>query len=217
MSDLENFNSDESAEQWTSSVEVSEKFKEAVKKATAGIQRTQKDEKKGKQYDMMLSSFLIEIILNKNFDSLLPSLFDLMDEGYPSNFLLGVLSLVYHPIHKKVREISKKEEFLFHYQAPSEEMPFHDYLIDKDIKTRINTWIEDVIDVVTIDPSSILTNRFKELVATDEKVIFFFAMTFQFFFQTLHIQISVEKSQSYGQFIVSEIQKSLQKIHLEEV
>lgn len=217
MSDLDSFSPDESSEQGKWSAEVSEKFKEAVKKATAGIQRTQKDEKKGKQYDVMLSAFLVEIILNKHFDSLLEPLFNLMDEGYPSNFLLGIFSLVYHPIHKKIREISKKEEFLFHYQVSSEEVSFHDYLVDKDVKDRINIWIEDVIDVITIDPSSLLTHRFRELLQWDEKVVLFFSIIFQFFFQELHINISLEKSRNYGQFIVSEIQKSLQKIQLEEV
>jgi hypothetical protein len=218
MSDLESFNPVESSEgAWNSSPEVSEKFKEAVKKATAGIQRTQKDEKKGKHYDLMLSAFLVQIILNKDFDSLLAPIFDLLDQWHPSNFILGVLSLVYHPIHIKVREISKKPEFHLHYKAKDERMYFHDYLVDAEIKKRINVWIEDVIDVIVIDPSSLLTARFQELLAQDEKIVFFFASVFQFFFQSLNIDITLEKSKSYGQFVVSEIKKSLENLELEEI
>lgn len=127
------------------------------------------------------------------------------------------MSLVYHPIHKKIREISKKSEFHFHYQAKEELTHFHDYLVDAEVKKRINVWIEDVIDVIIIDPSSLLTARFQELLEDDEKIIFFFASVFQFFFRTLNIDITLDKSKSYGQFIISEIKKSLRNIELEEI
>ncbi len=219
MSDLESFNPVESSEgAWNSSPEVSEKFKEAVKKWIAGIQRTQKDEKKWKQYDLMLSSILIQIILNKDFDSLLPPLFDLLDQWFPSNSILWVMSLVYHPIHKKIREISKKPEFHLHYHAKEELTHFHDYHVDAEIKNRINVWIEDIIDVIIIDPSSLLTSRFQNLVEeSEERVIFFFASVFQFFFRSLNIDITLDKSKNYGQFIISEIKKSLKNIELEEI
>ena len=46
---LEEFIPLESSEWWSQSTEVSEKMKEAAKKAGAGIKRTQKDEKKAKK------------------------------------------------------------------------------------------------------------------------------------------------------------------------
>lgn len=218
MSDLENFNPVESSESsWNTSPEVSEKFKEAAKKSSAGVQRTQKDEKKAQRYDTLLSHMLILIIRNKDFDDLLNPLFDCVDAWYPSNFIVWVFSLVYHPVHLKIREISKKPEFLFHYKIKEQVDFFHDTFVDPQIKNRINVWIEDIIDAVIVEVSSLTTERLKQLLQDDETILIFISLIFQFFLKKLNLEISIEKSQSYAKFISSEIQKSLKNIALEEI
>jgi len=67
---LEEFTPSESPESWANSAEVSEKLKEAIKRWTAGMKRTQKDEKKAKKYDMLLAGFLVKIIIDKKYDLL---------------------------------------------------------------------------------------------------------------------------------------------------
>jgi hypothetical protein len=46
-----------------------------VKKASAGIKRTQKDEKKAKKQDILLANFLVQLILDRKYDNILVNLF----------------------------------------------------------------------------------------------------------------------------------------------
>ena len=95
MSDLENFSVPDGSEWWkeatpgSNAEKLSEKFRESIKKWAAWTGRTQKDEKKAKKYDFLLSTFLVKILLDKKYDDLLENIFMLLDEWYPSNFILG--------------------------------------------------------------------------------------------------------------------------------
>ena len=93
--------------------EVSEKFKDSVKKGSAWIKRTQKDESKAKKHDLLLANFLVKIIINKKYDILSDDLFKSLNSGYPSNFILWILSLINMEISDKIRELSQKEKISF--------------------------------------------------------------------------------------------------------
>ncbi len=197
--------------------EASEKQRESSKKAAAGIWRTQKDEGKAKKHDFLLAWFLVEILLNKKYDFILNDLFELLDLGYPSNFVLWVISLIHLPISYKIRETSQKEKYAFSYFQDTELVEFNDSHIDESLKKRINFWIEDIIDVISIWPSTVGTLRLQKLIASDEKVTPFVAKIFSFFLSENNISISQGKAQSYASFIISEVQKSLVVVNLEEV
>ena len=150
--------------------EVSEKFKESIKKASAWIARTQKDEKKAKKYDFLLANFLVKIIIDKKYDSVLENIFKVMDFWYSSNFILWILSLINLEVSNKIREFSWKEQISFDFRL-EEIWEFDDNNMRKPIKDRINLWIEDMIDATTIDFSSIQNKRNIELLDKDWKVI----------------------------------------------
>lgn len=216
---MEDFDSYESADNWTntasSSLEVSEKFKEWVKKAWAKAKKIQKDEKKAKKYDIMLSSFLIKIILDKRYDDLLALLMACLDKWYPSNFLLWVFSLVYIDISKKIRESSNKKIFDFKYSS-KEPIEFNDTVINEKIRDRINLWVEDMIDVVLQEGSVITTKKLLELFETEKQVLDnYFIGVFRFFFKAINITISEQKSFNYIDFISWELIKSYRKYNFE--
>lgn len=201
------------------SSEISEKFKESVKKSSAGIKRVQKDEKKAKKFDLLLASFLTQIIRNPKYDFLLDDLFKTLDNWYSSNFLLWILSLVYLPISDKIRELSKKELIDFQYVKTFEMVDFDDDL-DESIKKRINFWIEDITDIIGIEYSSLQIENIKKLFKQREtyhQLVVFSSVVFQFFFQELHIQISTSKSRSYIEFILWQIFQKINEIQTEEV
>ena len=201
------------------SSEISEKFKESVKKSSAGIKRVQKDEKKAKKFDLLLASFLTQIIRNPKYDFLLDDLFKTLDNWYSSNFLLWILSLVYLPISDKIRELSKKELIDFQYVKTFEMVDFDDDL-DESIKKRINFWIEDITDIIGIEYSSLQIENIKKLFKQREtyhQLVVFSSVVFQFFFQELHIQISTSKSRSYIEFILWQIFQEINEIQTEEV
>ncbi len=208
---IDELSSLESAESWSNSAEISEKYKESAKKAAAGIWRTQKDEGKAKRYDFLLARFLVEMLLKKKYDSLLGELFSCLDAGYGTNFLLGILSLIYAPISQEIRKSSQKELFEFHYIVTGESLSFDAQEIPEEVRKRVNAWIEDMEAVVVFEVSSIITKRTLGLILYDEKIRTFTTSVFRFFFTELNISISSAKAQNYSEFILWELEKSLKK------
>ena len=132
---LEEFISpDQWPEQGGASAEISEKFKESVKRASAGIKRTQKDEGRAKKYDFLLANFLVQIILKKEFDDLHDGMFACLDNGMSSSFVLGIFSLVYEPISQEIRKISGKEYSSFSQISFSETQIFSDSHLPETIR-----------------------------------------------------------------------------------
>lgn len=202
---------DESWEAWSQSSEISEKYKAAAKKAGAGIKRTQKDEWKAKKYDFLLAKFLVEMILKKKYDGLLDDLFHCLDAWYGTNFLLGILSLIYLPISTEIRRAAGKDPIDFQYVISGEQIQFDDHALAPQVRQRVNQWIEDMEAVVSFEVSSIITKRTLGLILYDEKVRIFTSSVFAFFFTELNIAITDSKAKSYSEFILSELEKSLKK------
>ncbi|MDD3793245.1 MAG: hypothetical protein PHI37_00330 [Candidatus Gracilibacteria bacterium] len=197
--------------------EVSEKVKESSKKSAAGVKRTKKDEQKAKKYDFLLAGFLVKIIVDKKYDFVLNQLFKVMEEGYTSNFTLGILSLINTEISNKIRENNTKPLINFNY-SKKEEIDFDNNNIDLEVKYRINYWIEDIIDSVIIDYSNIQTLKIIELLEKDNNIIFsYIANILGFFLKSLNINISKKQALSIADFIVGEVLKSIKKLKIEEV
>jgi len=214
---LEDFIPSESPESWGNSAEISEKFKESSKRSSAGIKRTQKDEKKAKKHDFLLANFLVEIILKPEFDSLHKSMFACMNAGLNSNFILWVLSLVYEPISQKIREISTKPYTPFALLT-WELQEFHDYSIPDPIKLRINTWAEDLTDIVSIETAHVSKeSNFWAILAQEDKVIQFMSDVFTFFLSKNNLHIKKSKSENYSFFILGEVKKTLHSTPTEEI
>lgn len=189
-------------------LEVSEKFRESVKKAASKTQKVQKDEKKARKYDFLLAHFLIKIILEKKFDDLVVLLFPCRDRWYPSNFLLWIFSLVYIDISNSIRETSKKKTIDFNYKN-TEQSVFDDNNIPEEIRYRINHWVEDMVDVVNLDSSEIQCKRLVKLLDNiDDDLHEFIVKIFVYFFASLNIEISDLKAYNYIDFILLELKKS---------
>jgi len=214
---LEDFAPIESSEWGANSAEVSEKFKESFKKSSGGIKKTKKDEKKAKKYDLLLAKFLVEMIIKKKYDLLLESLFVCREKWYGTNFLLWILSLAYMPISNEIRNISKKSHIPFNYKITDESKAFDDHHLDDSLKTRINAWIEDIEDVISIDPSLVTSKQTLENLKSDDSIIDFTREVFSFFLRELNIDINQSKADSYATFIVWELEKMLGKIDLNEL
>ena len=214
---LDDFAPIESSEWGSNSAEVSEKFKESFKKSSGGIKKTKKDEKKAKKYDLLLAKFLVEMIIKKKYDLLLESLFICREKWYATNFLLGILSLAYMPISNEIRNISKKAHIPFNYKITDEAKAFDDHNLDDELKTTINVWIEDIEDVISIDPSLVSSKQTLENLKSDDSIIDFTREVFSFFLKELNIIINDSKADNYATFIVWELEKMLGKIDLKEL
>jgi len=201
-----------------STKEASEKYKESSKKAWAKVAKTKKDEKKAKKYDFLLAGFLVKIIVDKKYDTILDTLFPSIHLWYPSNFILWILSLINNEISNKIREISNKQQVIFNYEITNEKIKFDDNNIDKNIKNRINYWVEDIIDSVTLEYSNIQTQKLKELLIKDEEVLLMYtAKVFSFFLNEINITISDKQSSNISNFILSEVKNKVENLKIENI
>ena len=218
---LEDYSPDiDSVESWwwqaEASKEVSEKFKEAVKKATAWIKRTQKDEKKAKKHDLLLANFLVKFIIDKKYDDILASLLKVLDSWYPSNFILWILSLLNIEISHKIRDMIWEERIYFNYIPARDSIEFDDSDIDIKIKNRINNWFEDINFIVSVEYSSILTKKVIDSIKINDNLINFASKVFTFFLNELNIEISHSKSIWICEFILYEVEKTLKELEIED-
>ncbi len=219
---LEDFSPDIESSEWGFQAnekvsEVSEKIKESSKKAAAWVKRTKQDEQKAKKYDFLLAWFLVKIIVDKKYDFILEELFKVINHSYPSNFVLWVLSLINIEISNKIRENINKELINFSYKS-LELKDFDDTNIDLEVKNRINYWIEDIIDSVTIEYSSIQTLKIIELLENDNDIIVNYIANIMFFFlKSVNIKINKKQALNISDFIISETLKSIKKLNIEEV
>lgn len=213
---IEDFDNLDSSETWVwaspeKSSESSEKARDKAKKAISWIKRIQKDEKKAKKYDMVLAWFLVKIIIDKKYDFLLTELFKVMDYWYPSNFVLWILSLINIEISDRIRLFSGKEAIKFSYKS-LENIEFNDNNLPKEIKDRINFWIEDIIDSTTIDYSEIQIKRINYLLIDDKQIIFdFINKILVFFLKNSNINIKQNEAFWISDFIVKEVSSSINK------
>ena len=213
---LDDFEPIESSEWWWSP-EVSEKFRDAVKKASAWRKRSKKDEWRAKKHDFLLAKFLVELILKKEYDDILNHLFICIDKWYWTNFLLWVMSFIYIPISDEIRKSSWNNQIVFDYTPKENRETFNDDELDEKLRIRINQWIEDMRNISLIEVSSIMTQKTLRLLGKDEDIIKFAWKVFQFFFNNVNIDIDDLKSEHYANFIIWELTKSLKRLNLNKV
>jgi len=219
---LDDFEQDiESSEWWWNSAEsikeASEKQKEASKKSQAQVQKTQKDEKKAKKYDILLAGILVKIIVDKKYDFILEKLFKSIHSGFSSNFILWILSLINVNISSKIREISWKEKIEFNYKSEIE-IEYSEKDLDTNIRNRISYWVEDIIDAVSLEYSSIQTQNIILLLEKEnEDIINYTSSIIIFFFKEINIIIKKSEAVDISIFILSEVWKVLKKLEIEEI
>ncbi|MDP2103751.1 MAG: hypothetical protein Q8K26_02420 [Candidatus Gracilibacteria bacterium] len=201
----------------------SEKQREKAAKALSGIKRTQKDEQKAKRDNDFLYECLRKIISSKRYDALIPLIFPLFSAEIPSNFIIGVFSLVYKGasdiIRKNYTRSPKNVQYIdFVYTPLMTPLEFDENTLDPIIRGRINAWVEDIFAAIGYDPSVILTEKFLRIASTKAKkdIIHFMSGTLVFFLESIHINISEEKAHLYAEFILGEVRKNLEGLKLEK-
>ncbi len=215
--DLDTFTPSESPESSSNSAEVSEKIQESIKRWAAWIKRTKKDEQKAKRNDLLLAGFLVKIIIDKKYDFVLESLFSCLNKGFSSNILLWIISLTNEDISEKIRLFSGKDfqKYTFSYSQPTD---FDDSHVDISVKNRINTWVEDISDIISIDYSNIQTQQLRNnFVIYRHEITLFTQKVFTFFLQQSNITISKSQSEWITEFILSEIENGIQDLEINDV
>lgn len=143
-------------------------------------------------------------------------MFAAMDKGYPSNIILGIVSLVHIDISHAIRELSGRDPITFDYHN-QQQLMFDDNHIDEAIKTRMNQWVEDMIDVVTHDYSSVLTQKIQTQGSRDDTILEFGSQVFCFFLEQNNISIAQQKSYSIADFILTEVFQAILSLETQNI
>lgn len=196
--------------------EKSEKQKESYKKAQAQIQKSQKDEKKAKWDNDELFDILTRFIQNPYYESLIPTLTELLIIALPSRPIIGILALIYpDAAHYVLQTIHQWERIhilksLHRYHEP---WVFHEKNLHESIRQWINIWI-DSFDKYIIDSwgSLIMQKKFLNMIEEKEEIIISSITEFVwFFFESRNIIISKSTTASYTRFILKNFRKTLEK------
>ncbi len=196
--------------------EKSEKQKESYKKAQAQIQKSQKDEKKAKWDNDELFDILTRFIKNPYYESLIPTLTELLIIALPSRPIIGMLALIYpDAAHYVLQAINQWERInilksLHRYDEP---WIFHEKNLHESIRQWINIWI-DSFDKYIIDTggSLIMQKKFLSMITEKEEVIIASITEFiWFFFESRNILITKSITESYTRFILKNFYNTLEK------
>ena len=189
---------------WNVSEQISEVYKEEVKRWEAQAKKTRKDEKKAKKQDMLLAKFLVKILIDKRYDSLFPDLFKSFDSWVPSNLILWILSLVYIDISNELRISVDKKLINFNYHS-EETISFSWNNLPQVVRDRINNWVEDILLVITLNPSKVYTNRVIATIKNSPELKIFTKNVFKYFLSEINIYMSDKVLLDYSTFILNKV------------
>ena len=211
---LNDIDSLDDLEQWSNSVEVSEKIKEKWEKSIAWQKAIKKDEKKSQFKDEILYKYLVEILKDKKYDSIVDEIVRSLYLWIPSSFILWIVSIIYKPISDEIRKINLKDSIEFNYTITEDFISFDS--VNSEIKTRLNLLIEDIIMISKYSPSEIITWKITENLKNDEYIIITWNIL-KYFLDSLKIEIDELQLKNISVFILQELEKELKTIRFENI
>jgi hypothetical protein len=103
---------------------------------------------------------------------------------------LGILSLINAEISNRIRAFAGKTGIKFTYKS-KEILQFNNSKLPKEVKNRINYWVEDIIDSTTIDYSEVQIKKIFNLLRQDDQLIIeYINKILTFFLNDINILIS---------------------------
>lgn len=199
--------------------EQSEKQREKASKALAWIQRTRKDESKGKRHSNLLAKILSKILARDSNDEIISLVLDMLDRQIPTNVIIGVCSIADTEVLSLVMEE-------FHYMdvfpklsaRDGEPLVFHADLLTENEKQYINTWIGITFTLLTEEVSTLLTEKFLYQIDSNERdyVIGYLSRALGLFLKRLNIE-PTQSLEKYAEFILEQMEKRIRQVYLEDV
>jgi hypothetical protein len=166
---------------------------------------------------MLLAGFLVKIIIDKKYDFILSPLFSCLDKWFSSNLVLGILSLAHEEISEKIKSLSAKQYTPYNFKY-KESHEFNDSQITPQVQNRINSWVEDITDIISLEYSSIqITELKKNFTANKDTILQYTTNVFKFFLHNSNITIKDTALFSICEFILWEVENGLNNLEVEEI
>lgn len=198
--------------------EKSEKQREAAKKAHSQLQKTQKDEKKARWDSDALFTILIHFIKNPYYEDLVPFVTWLLEQWFPSRYILGLVWLVYpdaalhlfgsignHDRAMKITQLHRYEEM----------QPFDEHHIDTSLRDWVSLWVNAFEKYMTFADISVITSQklagLLQNPVTREYATLSSERFFRFFFVSRNVDIAQSQALQYARFIITILIDALTK------
>ncbi len=146
--------------------EQSEQQREEAAAALAGIQRTQKDEKKAAKYDIWLAELVKKLLQSSVYDHVITQLVPLLNARCPSHLLLGYLLPLSDEYMIKTRESLGLSVAEIPPLLPVAERKAYTEPLDPNLSKHLNIWMETLRGCITIDPSQTMTKKINDMMNT---------------------------------------------------
>lgn len=144
--------------------EQSEQQREEAAAALAGIQRSQKDEKKAQKYDVWLSDLVKKLLQSTVYDHVITQLVPLLSARCPSHLLLGYLLPLSDEHMGLVRGSLNMSEVTLQKPSNIGERIAYSEPLSPELSQHLNIWMETLRGCITIDPSQLMTKKINEMI-----------------------------------------------------
>jgi hypothetical protein len=196
--------------------EKSEKQKETSRRAQAQLQKTQKDEKKAKSDNDDLFDLLSRFIQNPLYEDIIPTVVLLLQNAYPSRFILVSIALIYpeasYYLFQKLQKSIPHNIYtqMHHYEKAH---PFHNDDMHPSIRDWVTLWMSSSQEFLTTEDSSVvLMQKLIHLLSespTRRVAHVGISEIFRFFFLERNVIIDKPKADAYAEFIIIQLENSL--------
>lgn len=146
--------------------EQSEQQREEAAAALAGIQRTQKDEKKAAKYDVWLAELVKKLLQSSVYDHVITQLVPLLNARCPSHLLLWYLLPLSDEYMMKTRESLGLSIAEIPPLLPVAERKAYTEPLDPNLSKHLNIWMETLRGCIIIDPSQTMTKKINDMMNT---------------------------------------------------
>jgi len=213
--------SDESAEWlglWNKVAEQSEQQREEAAQTLAGIQRTQKDEKKAHRYDVWLSELIKILLQNQVYDHIISQLVPLLNARCPSHILLAYILPLSDDILLKVRNELWMEIMAIPTKTQFTERAAYQEPLDSNIAKHLNIWMDTVRGCLTIDPSQTSTKKIQDMINTtyEEWLVRLVAHTLAHFLYDRGVNIQPADAAKVARGIIKKMLLLVQGVKVDE-
>lgn len=204
--------------------ESHEQYQERSRQTQAKLRRIQKDESKAKNDNDQLFRILLRFIQDPYYESLIPTISDLLSASTPSRLLIALIGLYYPDAAYFLAESTgqrEKIQYLVSLVRYDEVTPFQDDRLDPSIRRWITEWVNLMEQFLLHENSSlIMLQKIENMLHSSGEMQIKKAIAefFVFFFSSRNVSMDMPTAESYARFIQKNILKSIQKyLHHQDV
>jgi len=187
--------------------ESQEKFSERYRQNQAAIKKGKKDEKKKHDQDESLAAIIVQFLHQTGHTALFLLISRLVARNIPSDLILAIISLIYHPAAKVIQD--KMLALPAVKENPTEEKG----LFSPEVKRQIDSWTNSIAAIARAEARRILQTAYEPDSAPNAGLIQLFALVLREFLEKEKAEsIEITPLHHFGEAFFSKVFRDLEDI-----